>query len=100
MRRTHASSPIERASPSDVVTLATDRGPAPMNIGAVLIIDAASDLDFSTVRSILEGRLPRVRRLRQRLLKMPFMGGPARLRPGASPVPSRAAHLTGCIGGS
>jgi diacylglycerol O-acyltransferase / wax synthase len=72
MRRTHASSPIERASPNDVVTLATDRGPAPMNIGAILIIDAASDLDFSTVRSILEGRLSRVPRLRQRLLKMPF----------------------------
>ena len=72
MRRTHLSPPIERASPNDVVTLATDRGPAPMNIGAVLIIDAASDLDFSTVTSILEGRLSRVRRLRQRLLKMPF----------------------------
>ena len=40
MRRTHLSSPIVRAGPSDVVTLATDRGPAPMNIGAVLIIDA------------------------------------------------------------
>ena len=54
MRRTHLSPPIERASPNDVVTLATDRGPAPMNIGAVLIIDGASDLDFSTVRSILK----------------------------------------------
>src|SRR6478735_9380578 len=72
MRRTHLSPPIERASPNDVVTLATDRGPAPMNIGAVLIIDEASDLDFSTVRSIFEGRLSRVGRLRQRLLKMPF----------------------------
>jgi diacylglycerol O-acyltransferase len=72
MRRTHLSSLIERASPNDVVTLATDRGPAPMNIGAVLIIDATADLDFSTVRSILEARLPRVRRLRQRLVKMPL----------------------------
>jgi diacylglycerol O-acyltransferase len=69
--RTDLSSPIERASPNDVVTLATDHGPAPMNIGAVLIIDEASDLPFSTVRSVLEGRLPRVRRLRQRLLRMP-----------------------------
>jgi diacylglycerol O-acyltransferase / wax synthase len=72
MRRTHLSSLIERASPNDVVTLATDRGPAPMNIGAVLIVDAASDLDFSTVRSTLEARLPRVRRLRQRLVKLPL----------------------------
>ena len=65
------SSPIERASPNDVVTLATDHGPAPMNIGAVLIIEEGSDLAFSTVRSVLEGRLPRVRRLRQRLVRMP-----------------------------
>ena len=64
-------SPIERASPNDVVTLATDRGPAPMNIGAVLIVDAAADLDFATVTSILDSRLPRVRRLRQRLIKTP-----------------------------
>ena len=64
-------SPIERASPNDVVTLATDRGPAPMNIGAVLIVDEASDLDFATVASVLESRLPRVRRLRQRLIKTP-----------------------------
>ena len=47
-------SPIERASPNDVVTLATDRGPAPMNIGAVLIVDDAADLDFATVASVLE----------------------------------------------
>ena len=64
-------SPIERASPNDVVTLATDRGPAPMNIGAVLIVDEAADLDFSTVTSVLDSRLARVRRLRQRLIKTP-----------------------------
>ena len=64
-------SPIERASANDVVTLATDRGPAPMNIGAVLIVDDAVDLDFATVTSVLESRLPRVRRLRQRLIKTP-----------------------------
>ena len=43
------ATPIERASPNDVVTLATDRGPAPMNIAAVLFVDSASDLDFATV---------------------------------------------------
>ena len=64
-------SPIERASANDVVTLATDRGPAPMNIGAVLIVDDAADLDFATVTSVLESRLPRVRRLRQRLIRTP-----------------------------
>jgi len=68
-------SPIDRASSNDMVTLATDRGPAPMNIGAILIVDAASDLDFATVRSTLARRLPRVRRLRQRLLKTPLACG-------------------------
>jgi len=63
---------IDRVSPNDMVTLATDRGPAPMNIGAVLIVDAAADLDFATVRAIFASRLPRVRRLRQRLVKMPL----------------------------
>jgi diacylglycerol O-acyltransferase len=63
---------IERSSPNDVVTLATDRGPAPMNIAAVLIVEAAADLDFVTITSVLENRLPRVRRLRQRLVKAPL----------------------------
>ena len=63
--------PIERASANDVVTLATDRGPAPMNIGAVLIVDHGADADFATVTSVLASRLPRVRRLRQRLIRTP-----------------------------
>ena len=62
---------IERTSSNDVVTLATDRGPAPMNIAAVLVVDSALDLDFTTVSSALRDRLPRVRRLRQRLMKTP-----------------------------
>ena len=43
-----------------------------MNIGAILMLEDASDLDFSTVHCVLESRLPRVRRLRQRLLKTPL----------------------------
>jgi WS/DGAT/MGAT family acyltransferase len=68
-------SPIDRVSANDMVTLATDRGPAPMNIGAILIVDAAADLDFATVTSTLASRLPRVRRLRQRLVRTPPGGG-------------------------
>ena len=72
MRRTHLSPPIERASPNDVVTLATDRGPAPMNIGAVLIIDGGLISTSRPSGRFSKAVFQRVRRLRQRLLKMPF----------------------------
>ena len=68
-------SPIERASANDMVTFATDCGPAPTNIGAVLILEQGSGLDFSTVTATLADRLPRVRRLRQRLVPTPLGGG-------------------------
>ena len=32
---------IDRAGPNDLTNLAVDRGPAPMNIGAVLLLDGA-----------------------------------------------------------
>jgi diacylglycerol O-acyltransferase / wax synthase len=68
---------IERVSANDRTTLVTDHGPAPMNIGAVLIVENGDILDFSTVQSLLRSRLPRVRRMRQRLLTTPFgCGGP------------------------
>ena len=63
---------IDRASASDLVTLDTDRGQVPMNIGAVLIIDKGSELDLRDVRTTVAQRLPRVPRLRQRLLRAPF----------------------------
>ena len=63
---------IERVSANDMTTLATDRGPVPMNIGAVLVVEDGGELDFATVRTVLESRLPRVRRMRQRLVSTPF----------------------------
>jgi hypothetical protein len=36
-----------------MTTLATDHGPVPMNIGAVLVLEDGGRLDFSTVRSVL-----------------------------------------------
>ena len=44
------SQPIERVSANDATTLATDRGPAPMNIGAVLVIEGGGALDYGLVR--------------------------------------------------
>jgi WS/DGAT/MGAT family acyltransferase len=66
---------IDRASPNDLTNLAVDRGRTPMNIGAVLVLDGAGDLGLPAVRALLGARLPRVRRLRQRLVPAPIGGG-------------------------
>ena len=62
---------FDRLSANDLATLASDRGPAPFNIAALLVVDGGSELDFETVRRALEARLPRVPRLRQRLRTLP-----------------------------
>ncbi|MCK8671374.1 wax ester/triacylglycerol synthase domain-containing protein [Rhodococcus sp. NPDC003382] len=63
---------IERAGPADLTVLATDRGPVPMNIGAILEFDAAPGPDLSTLRTHLAERIPSIPRLRQRLQRVPF----------------------------
>src|SRR6478672_5535716 len=67
----HWRQPVERVSANDATTLATDRGPAPMNIGAVLLVERGGELSVDDVCSLLDARLPRVRRLRQRLMRTP-----------------------------
>ena len=74
-RRLSTKPPIARASPNDVTNLAVDGGPAPMNIAAVLVIEQAAELDLDGVRALLADRLPRVRRMRQRLEGAPLGGG-------------------------
>ena len=63
--------PIERVSANDATTLATDRGPAPMNIGVLLMVEGGATMPFDEVRTLLTGRIPQVRRLRQRLQTTP-----------------------------
>ncbi|GAA4476294.1 diacyglycerol O-acyltransferase [Rhodococcus olei] len=63
---------IERAGPMDRTVLATDRGPVPMNIGAILEFDPSPGPDLSTVSTLLAERIPRIPRLRQRLRRVPF----------------------------
>lgn len=46
-----------------------------MNIAAVLVIEDAAELGLDTVRALLADRLPRVRRMRQRLESAPVGGG-------------------------
>ena len=66
---------IERISPNDLTTLATDRGRVPMNIAAVLVVEDGGDLDLAAIRAILDLRLSRAPRLRQVLRPAPLGGG-------------------------
>ncbi len=63
---------VDRLTPNDLTTLLSDRGPAPMNIAAVLVIDGASVLDPATVASAVARGAEQVPRLRQRLRAVPF----------------------------
>jgi Protein of unknown function, DUF255/Wax ester synthase-like Acyl-CoA acyltransferase domain len=60
---------VERISPGDLVELATDVGPVPMNVGAVLLLAEGTGADVATV---LEQRIGGVARLRQRLVTPPW----------------------------
>ena len=59
----------------DLTVLASDRGPVPMNIAAVLRFEPAQGPTGREVRMLLTERLPAVPRLRQRLQPTPPGGG-------------------------
>lgn len=59
----------------DLTVLASDRGPVPMNIAAVLDFEPAHGPTGRDVAMLLAGRLPAVPRLRQRLQTTPPGGG-------------------------
>jgi WS/DGAT/MGAT family acyltransferase len=63
---------IERASPNDLMQLAADLPGTPMQIAAVLVLDAASTLDLAAVREAIDKRIQSLPRLRQRLVRVPF----------------------------
>ena len=72
---THAAATrpvIERTTPDDVINLATDSATAPMQVGAVLILDSGPDFDFTAARNVLARRISTVPRMRQRLRQAPF----------------------------
>ena len=51
--------------------LASDVGPAPMQAGAVLVLDAGPDFDLAAAQAALAARITAVPRLRQRLVRAP-----------------------------
>ncbi|MFI2754219.1 wax ester/triacylglycerol synthase domain-containing protein [Cellulomonas sp. P22] len=80
---------IERLSGGDLVELRSDVGPAPKNVGALLVLD---DADLATVERVLSRRLAGIDRLRQRLVAPPWgLGRPYWLEDPAFDV---AAHVT------
>jgi diacylglycerol O-acyltransferase len=63
---------LDRLSPDDLMSLVGDTSAAPIQVGAVLILDDGATLDPAAVRSALEQRLPAVPRLRRRLALVPL----------------------------
>ncbi len=63
--------PIVRLSADDLTTLATDRGSVPMQIGAVLLLDEEPTPTAAELVSVVEQRLSRLPRLRERLRRPP-----------------------------
>ena len=63
--------PVDRASPADLMQLATDVGPAPMHVGAVLILGTGPGFNVAEARRLLGERIRAVPRLRQRLRRAP-----------------------------
>jgi WS/DGAT/MGAT family acyltransferase len=69
------SARVDRVTPDDAISLATDVGPVPMQVGAVLRLGASVTRDAVAAR--VEARLPAVPRLAQRLVSTPFGAGRA-----------------------
>ena len=51
--------PVDRASPADLMQLATDVGPAPMHVGAVLVLGTGSGFNVAEAQRLLGERDPR-----------------------------------------
>ena len=60
---------VERVCPSDVVQLATDVGPVPMNVGAALLLSGGTGAQFA---GVLARRVNGIPRLCQRLVPPPW----------------------------
>ena len=64
--------PIFRVTADDLMSLVSERESTPLQVGAVLTLDARGGLDPSRAFDILARRITAVPRLRQRLVSTPF----------------------------
>ena len=62
---------VDRASPADLMQLATDVGPAPMHVGAVLVLATGPGFNVAETQRLLGERICAVPRLRQRPRRAP-----------------------------
>ena len=63
--------PTDRVSTDDLMSLASERGSTPLQVGAVLMLDASESLGPGLVEDAIGHRITAVPRLRQRLVKVP-----------------------------
>lgn len=66
-----ARAPVDRTSPADLMQSATDVGPAPMNVGAVLVLGGTPRFRMDEAQRLLAARIRTVPRLRRRLRRAP-----------------------------
>ena len=66
---------IDRVSVEDLMSLVPDRGKTPVQIGAILVLEASAGLDPAHVLATLSRRLAAVPRLRQKLVHPPPSSG-------------------------
>jgi WS/DGAT/MGAT family acyltransferase len=62
---------VDRASPADLMELATDVGPVPMHVGAVLVLGTGPGFSVPEAQRLLGDRIRAVPRLRRRLRRAP-----------------------------
>jgi diacylglycerol O-acyltransferase / wax synthase len=63
---------FERVSTDDLMSLASERGSTPLQVGAVLMLDASESLEPGVVVDALADRVCAVPRLRQRMVDVPW----------------------------
>ncbi|MET4705873.1 wax ester/triacylglycerol synthase domain-containing protein [Frigoribacterium sp. UYMn621] len=66
---------VDRVSSDDLMSLATDRGTVPMQVGAALILDTRAGCDPADLIAAIGRRVPAVPRLRQRLVRPGILFG-------------------------
>lgn len=67
-----AAAGIERVSGEDLMQLASDIGPVPWQVGAILRMDTAPDFDVPAAAQVVAERAAAVPRLRQVLVRVPL----------------------------
>jgi diacylglycerol O-acyltransferase len=63
---------FERVSSDDLMSLASERGSTPLQVGAVLMLDGSENLEPGLVVDAIADRVCAVPRLRQRLVEVPW----------------------------